>query len=69
MRFEVEVKLHKDFIEVEGNRIIVGLTAKLERGAANRELVKKLAKQFSVSTSQIKIVSGLKSRKKVVEII
>ena len=68
MRYEVEVKLHKDFIEVEGNRIIVGLTSKPERGEANRELIRKLAKQFRVSTSQIKIVSGLKSKRKIVEI-
>jgi hypothetical protein len=69
MRYEVEVRFHKDFIEVDGNRILVGLTSKPERGEANRELIRKLAKHFKVPTSQIKIVSGLKSKSKVVEIV
>lgn len=68
MRYEVEIKFHKDFIEVDGNRILVGLTSKPEKGEANRELIRKLAKHFKVSTSQIKIVSGLKSKNKIVEI-
>ncbi len=68
MRYEVEVKLHRDFIEVDGSRIVVGLTAKPERGEANRELIRKLAKQFDVPSSHVKIVSGLKSKSKIVEI-
>ena len=69
MRYEVEVKFHKDFIEVDGNKILVGLTSKPEKGEANRELVRKLAKHFKVSTAQIRIISGLKSKRKIVEII
>ena len=69
MRYEVEVKFHKDFIEVNGDRILIGLTSKPEKGEANRELLRKLANNFKVSTSQIKIVSGLRSRRKIVEII
>ena len=34
-----------------------------------KELIKKLAKHFNVSSSQVKIVSGLKSRRKMVEIV
>jgi len=69
VRYEVEVKFHKDFIEVNGNRMLVGLTSKPERGEANRDLIRKLAKHFKVSTSQVRIVSGLKSKNKVVEIL
>ena len=68
MKYEVEVKFHKDFLKIEENRIIVGLTSKPEKGKANLELVKKLAKHFKVSPSQIRIVVGLKSRRKIVEI-
>ena len=68
MRYEVEVKLRKDFIEVDGNRVLIGLMSKPEKGEANRELVRKLAKHFKVSTSRVRILSGLKSRSKVVEI-
>jgi uncharacterized protein (TIGR00251 family) len=69
MRYDVEVKFHKDFIEVSENRILVGLVSKPQRGEANRELLRKLAKHFKVSTSQIRIVSGLRSKSKIVEIL
>ena len=69
MRYEVEVKFRKDFIEVKGNKVLVGLTSKPEKGKANRELLTKLAKHFKVSRSQIRILSGLKSKRKIVEII
>jgi uncharacterized protein (TIGR00251 family) len=63
------MEFHKDFIRVEGNRIIVGLTSTPEKGEANMELIKKLAKHFKVSSSQVRIVAGLKSRRKIVEVI
>ena len=69
MRFEVVVEFHKDFVRVDGNKIVVGLTSAPEKGKANLELIKKLAKHFKVSSSQVKIVAGLKSREKVVEIV
>ncbi|RLI18075.1 DUF167 domain-containing protein [Candidatus Bathyarchaeota archaeon] len=68
MKYEVEVKFHKNFIKVEGNKILVGLTSKPEKGKANLELIKKLAKHFKVPSSHIRIVSGLKSKRKIVEI-
>ena len=69
MRYEVEVHFHKDFVRVEGNKITIGLTSKPEKGKANVELVKKLAKYFKVSSSQIRIITGHKSRKKLIEVI
>ena len=69
MRYNVEVVFHKDFIEIEGDRIIVGLLSQPRRGKANLELIKKIAKHLHVSSSQIKIISGLKSRSKIIEII
>jgi len=68
MKYEVEVKFHKNFIKVEGNKILVGLTSKPEKGKANLELIKKLAKHFKVPSSHIRIVSGLKSKRKIVEV-
>jgi len=68
VRYEVEVEFHKDLVRMDGDKILVGLTSRPEKGKANTELVKKLAKHFSVSSSQVKIVSGLKSRRKIVEI-
>ncbi|MEM2902812.1 MAG: DUF167 domain-containing protein [Candidatus Bathyarchaeia archaeon] len=69
LRYEVEVKFHEDFVKAEGNKIIVGLTSKPEEGKANLELIKKLAKHFNVPSTHVKIVAGLKSRRKVVEIL
>lgn len=68
MKYEVEVKFHKNFIKVEGNKILVGLTSKPEKGKANLELIKKLAKYFKVPSSHVRIVSGLKSKRKIIEI-
>jgi len=60
--YEVKVEFHKDFVKVDGNRIVVGLTSKPEKGKDNVELIKKLAKHFNVSSSQVRIVSGFKTR-------
>jgi len=68
VRYEVEVEFHKDFIRTDGDKIVVGLTSRPEKGKANTELVKKLAKHFDVPSSQVRIVFGLKSRRKIVEI-
>ncbi|MEM4188138.1 MAG: DUF167 domain-containing protein [Candidatus Hadarchaeum sp.] len=69
MRYEVEVKFHEDFVKVEGNKIVVGLISRPEEGKANLELVKKLAKHFHVPSTQVRIVAGLKSRRKIVDIL
>jgi uncharacterized protein (TIGR00251 family) len=66
--YEVEVEFRKDFVKVEGNRIVVGLTSRPKRGKANVELIKKLAKHFNVPSSRVRIVSGFKSKRKMVEI-
>ncbi len=68
MRYEVIVKLREDFVRVNGDRILVGLTKKPERGRANAELIRKLAKHFSVPSSKVKILAGFRSKHKIVEI-
>ena len=69
MKFEVEVKFHQDFIIVSKNKIIIGLYSKPEKGKANLELIKKISKKFNVSSSQVKIIAGTKSKNKVIEIV
>ena len=68
MRYTVDVEFHKDYVRLEGEHITVGLTSIPERGKANTELIRKLAKSFDTSSSNIKIISGYKSRRKIVEI-
>ena len=68
MRYNVTVKFNTDAIEVDGDTITVGIRSKPERGRANRELVDKLAKYFGIPASNVRIVAGFTSRKKIVEI-
>jgi uncharacterized protein (TIGR00251 family) len=67
--YKVSVTFHKDFIEVNNDEISVGIKSKPQKGEANKELIKKLSKHFNVSQSQVKITSGGKSRKKLIQII
>ena len=68
MFYKVSVSFHKDFIEVIGDQIEIGVMSKPVKGEANSEIIKKIAKKFGISKSNVKIVSGEKSRNKVVEI-
>lgn len=68
MIYEVNVEFHKNFVKIDGKRITVGVTSRPERGKANQELVRKLAKHFKIPTSQVQILKGLKSKSKIVNI-
>ena len=69
MRYNVLVKFSSDGrLEIRGNEIIISIKSERERGKANNELVKKMAKHFGVGTDHIRIVSGLTSRKKIIEV-
>ena len=68
MKYEVLVKFHKDFVEVKGNKITVGVMARPEKGKANEEIINKISRHFKVSKSSVRIVSGMTSKRKVIEI-
>lgn len=68
MRYEVHVKLHKNHLEIQDNIINIGISACPEKGKANAEIIRKLAKHFKVSQSCVRIISGLRSKKKIIEI-
>ncbi|MDG7049595.1 MAG: DUF167 domain-containing protein [Nitrososphaerota archaeon] len=68
MLYHTLVEFHKDFVLVDGNQITVGIKSKPVDGEANREIIKKLAKHFGVSSASITIKSGHKSSKKIIEI-
>lgn len=68
MRYSVEVKFGKEFIIVDQDTIIVGITSPPEKGKANLELIKKLAKYYDIPSSQVRIITGFKSKKKIVDI-
>lgn len=69
MLFYVTVEFSKDFVTVSGNRITVGVRSRPEGGAANLELIKKIARHLGVSSAHVTIRSGGKSRQKVVEVL
>ncbi len=70
MRYSVSVRFSSDGrIDVSGDEIAISIKSPPERGRANRELVKKLAAHFGTGEDRIRIISGLASRKKVVEIL
>jgi hypothetical protein len=55
-------------VRLENGGLKIRLTAPPVDGAANEALVKFLADQFSVSKSQVEIISGHTSRDKIVRI-
>jgi len=53
---------------MDNGTIKVGLTAPPVKGKANQGLVKFLAKEFAVSKNNVKIVSGIKEKIKLIRI-
>jgi uncharacterized protein (TIGR00251 family) len=50
--------------EVSSELIIVNLNSPAREGKANTELIKRMAKMLSISTSKLTLVAGHKSREK-----
>ncbi|MCX7796129.1 MAG: DUF167 domain-containing protein [bacterium] len=70
MRITVRVKPNsvKQNIKVGNNEYRVSLNSPPLEGKANEELIEILADYFNTSKSKVKIISGHKSKIKVVEI-
>lgn len=68
VRFQVLVEFNQDFIEIQNNIIKIGIKSRPIKGQANTEMVKKIAKHFGISTNNITILSGFKSKIKNIEI-
>lgn len=66
---KVRLKTKREKCEKIGeNYFIVSVKEAPIEGKANEAVIKILAKYFAVAKSQVKIISGLKSRQKVVDI-
>jgi uncharacterized protein (TIGR00251 family) len=63
------VEFSKEFLEIQDDQINIGIKSKPVKGEANKEIIKKLAKHFGVSTAVVHIKSGHKSRQKIIEIL
>jgi uncharacterized protein len=72
MKFQVSLKPNAKAEKVEKlgeGELRVWVNAPPVEGKANAALIKLLAEHFGVPKSQVKITHGLKSKKKIVEIV
>jgi len=71
MRLNVYVKPHSKetclLAEPDGS-LVMKVSASPTKGKANREIVKWLSKQLQIPSSHVQIVSGVRSKKKIVQI-
>jgi len=71
VKIQVKVKPSSKNEEVsqEGDNFVVKVREPPKEGKANQAVIKLLAKHFSVSQGQVRILSGFKSKNKVIEIM
>jgi uncharacterized protein (TIGR00251 family) len=70
MKIQVKVKPNSRTEEVsrEGDSFIVKVKEPPKEGKANQAVIKLLAEHFGVTHNQVRILSGLRSSNKVVEV-
>ena len=70
MKIQVKVKPNSKTEEVsqEGDSFVVKVKEPPKEGKANQAVIKLLAHHFGVPQSQVRILSGFKSKNKVIEI-
>jgi uncharacterized protein YggU (UPF0235/DUF167 family) len=66
--YKVQVEFSKYFLKIKEDQICIGIKSKPIKGEANKEIIKKIAKHFAISTVAIQIKSGHKSKEKIIEI-
>ena len=69
MIYKIQVEVSKDYFEIEKNKIRIGIKSKPIKGKANKEIIKKIADYFKISSTLIQIKSGHKSDEKIIEIL
>ncbi|MFM9876083.1 MAG: DUF167 domain-containing protein [Nitrosarchaeum sp.] len=66
MIYNVIVEFNREFLDIKENRIRIGTKLKPIKGEANKEIIKKIARHFEISTTQVQIKSGIKSKEKII---
>ena len=71
MKIQVKVKPSSKTEELsrEGDSFIVKVKEPPKEGKANQAVIRLLAEHFSVQQSHVRILSGFRSRNKVIEIV
>ncbi len=66
---KVKTKAKKEIVEkVKENDFLVSVKEPAEKGKANAAVMKALARYFKIPQTKVRIVSGHKSKQKIVEI-
>jgi len=70
MKIQVKVKPNSNTgkLSQEGNSFIVKVKEPPKEGKANQAVIRLLAEHFGVPQSQVRILSGFRSRNKVIEV-
>ncbi len=68
MIYNVIVEFNREFLDIKENQIRIGIKLKPIKGEANKEIIKKIARHFGISTTQVQIKSGIKSKEKIIQI-
>lgn len=69
IRVKVKPSSRAEGLGREGGSFIVKVKEPAKDGKANQAVIKSLAEHFSVPESQVRILSGFKSRNKVIEVV
>jgi uncharacterized protein (TIGR00251 family) len=71
MKIQVKVRPNSKIEEVsqEGGSFIVKVKEPAKEGKANQAVIRLLAEHFGVSQSRVRILSGFRSKNKVVEVM
>ena len=71
MKIQVKVKPGSKTEELsrEGDSFIVKVKEPPKEGRANQAVIKLLAQHFGVPQSQVRIISGFRSRNKVIDVV
>ena len=70
MKVLIRVKSNSKTEEIvqEGDKLLIKVHEQPREGKANQAVIKLLAQHFGVSMSQIRILSGLRSKNKIIEL-
>lgn len=69
MIYKVTVEFSKEFLDIEKNQIKIRVRTKPVKGEVNKEIIRKIAKHFKISTSLVQIKSRHRSSEKIIEIL
>ncbi len=68
LKVKTKAKIKK-LTKIDDSHYIISVSSPTEKGKANKEILKTLAKTFDTAISKIKILTGEKSKEKIIEIV